>query len=267
MGPYPLDPHHSHFVLVDDGRDGEGTKVAPPRRVACAAIEADTPPAAISRDLPRRAFKARRSSCAPVSRRRSVRWRTGTTTTARSSPSRRWFFSWSEVGLHRWTWCCTLSRTTGAPPKMHERHERDLALPLAVSARVVEISTRDTWTPCAQACGGIHRLRGRRARYLPIRHVRRARSAREGRDATCHHPRVIIHVSSSTCHPSQGYAKGATRHKWLELVRQIVEEGRKERGANNVPQLSYFSTSDEVSAGKPPRRARAPTCLMRQPPA
>ena len=75
--------------------------------------------------------------------------------------------------------------------------------------------------------------------------------------STCRHPRAVIHVPSSTCHPSQGYAKGATRPEYLENLRRIVEEGRKERGANRVPQLSYFSTSDEVSAGKPTRRARA----------
>ena len=40
-GPYPIDPHHSHFIFVDDGRDGDGTTVRrPPHRPARAAVAA-----------------------------------------------------------------------------------------------------------------------------------------------------------------------------------------------------------------------------------
>ena len=35
----------------------------------------------------------------------------------------------------------------------------------------------------------------------------------------------------------------------IELLEAIVTMGRKEVGANHAPQLTFFSTSDDVSAG------------------
>ena len=276
MGPYPLDPHHSHFVLVDDGRDGEGSKVAPPRRVARAAIEADTPPAAMSRDLPR--SPAQDAMGKEVDLRTGLEEKICTMAHGYDDDGKELakppmvclvvgggFASLSTVlmtlqhnrravqGFTRDMGETSPSRSPHPPVSSTYQHltrghpvRRPVVVFVDCEGGGRDIYLYDTY--------GAHAVPEKVATPRAIIHVS---------SSTCRHPRAIVHVPPSTCHPSQGYAKGATRPEYLENLRRIVEEGRKERGANRVPQLSYFSTSDEVSAGKPPSpRARAPTCLI-----